>query len=201
MNISYAAVLDALPNAARTPAKNLLIEAAIAVKITAKRKSKHGDFRITPQGTSLITINASSNSYRFLLTLIHELAHWYTYKTFGHRVKPHGREWKQTFQQLMLPFLIPEIFPEPLLMPLARHLKNPKASAAADIELVKAFRYFDPPKDTVAVADIEEGKQFKLEDGRVFVRGEKRVKRYLCLEVNTERRYLFSAVAEVYRHD
>ena len=198
---SYSAVLESLPLEARIPTQKLLETAAIPIKITTKRKSKHGDFRITPKGTPMITINASKNSYRFLLTLIHELAHWLTYQTYGSSVKPHGREWKQNFRNLMLPFLTPTIFPEPLLGHLARHLKNPKATAAADIALIKAFQTYDPPKNTVAVADIEEGKQFILEDGRVFLRGQKRVKRYLCQEVTTQRNYLFNAAAEVYQYD
>ena len=201
MSHSFSAVLEALPKEAKIPAQKLLERADIPIKIMAKRKTKHGDFRITPKGTPMITINASKNPYRFLLTLIHELAHWFTYKTYGSRVKPHGLEWKQNFRNLMLPFLTPTIFPEPLLGPLARHLKNPKATAAADVDLVKAFQTYDPPKSTVAVADIEEGKQFVLEDGRVFVRGEKRVKRYLCQEVDTQRNYLFNAAAEVYKYN
>ena len=53
----------------------------------------------------------------------------------------------------------------------------------------------------MAVADIGEGKKFILEDGRVFIRGQKRVKRYLCHEIETQRNYLFSAVAEVYKYE
>lgn len=201
MSHSYSAILEALPKEARIPAQKLMETTAIPIKITPKRKTKHGDFRITAKGVPMITLNASKNPYRFLLTLIHELAHWVTYKTYGSQVKPHGFEWKQNFRNLMLPFLNPSIFPEPLLGHLARHLKNPKATAGADIDLAKSFQTFDPPKKTVAVADIGEGKKFILEDGRVFIRGQKRVKRYLCHEIETQRNYLFSAVAEVYKYE
>jgi hypothetical protein len=36
--------------------------------------------------------------------------------------------WKHTFQQLMVPYIRPEIFPNQLLPLLARHFRNPSAS-------------------------------------------------------------------------
>ena len=45
------------------------------LKIVSNRSTKHGDFRKMPNGTYQITINHGLNSYRFLLTLVHEIAH------------------------------------------------------------------------------------------------------------------------------
>ena len=59
-------------------------------------------------GDYQITINNDLNKYRFLITLIHEMAHLVTFKDMP-RSKPHGKEWKINFQRLMLPFLHPEI--------------------------------------------------------------------------------------------
>jgi Zn-dependent peptidase ImmA (M78 family) len=47
----------------------------VDIKVVSKRKSKHGDYRKTLSGSYQITINKSSNPYRFLITLIHELSH------------------------------------------------------------------------------------------------------------------------------
>ena len=42
-------------------------------------------------------------------------------------VKPHGDEWKEEFQKMMLRFLNPEYFPDDILKALSRHMINPKA--------------------------------------------------------------------------
>ena len=47
------------------------------------------------------------NPYRFLMTLVHEVAHLVAFQKYGRAIKPHGKEWKFTFQTLMLPFIRP----------------------------------------------------------------------------------------------
>ena len=81
----------------------------LTVKVKNERKTRHGDYKQLPNGKHEITVNSNLNSYRFLVTLIHEIAHFEAYKTFGRSIKPHGKEWKYTFQRLMLPFLNPTI--------------------------------------------------------------------------------------------
>ncbi|TDA81831.1 sprT domain-containing protein, partial [Halomonas marinisediminis] len=82
-----------------------------------------------------ITINANLNSYRFLITLIHEIAHFEAFEKYGRFIKPHGKEWKYTFQRLMLPLINPKVFPEQLLPLIANHFRNPKASSDTDVNL------------------------------------------------------------------
>ena len=83
----------------------------VKYKIVNQRHTKHGDFRKLANGTFQISINNNLNPYQFLLTLVHEIAHYVTFKEYG-RVQPHGSEWKSTFQRLMLPFLQPSIYPK-----------------------------------------------------------------------------------------
>lgn len=190
-------VLSYIPQAARTGIQQLLQSKDVVIKITKKRVTKHGDFRLNPRGTALITLNKTSNPYRFLITLLHELAHYQVTKDFSYRIKPHGIEWKKTYQALALPFLNPKIFPDPLCRLLAGHLRNPKASTDRDFALVMALKKFDPPSLTTPLFELADGQQFELENGRAFIKIKKHRTRFECKELRTGKGYLFSPHAEV----
>lgn len=167
------------------------------VLIKKERKTRHGDYRQLSNGQHQITINSNLNEFRFLITLIHEIAHYEAYKKYGKHIKPHGKEWKLTFKYLMLPFLNPQVFPSNLLPHIANHFKNPKASSDTDTKLALALKKYDLPNDNVYVFEVPLGNRFRMYNGRVFVRGNKKVKRYECIEVKTGKRYLFNPNAEV----
>ncbi|MCC1484749.1 SprT-like domain-containing protein [Winogradskyella immobilis] len=186
-----------IPETALDIVASLLDEEHLVVKIKNERKTRHGDYRQLPNGKHQITVNSNLNKYRFLITLVHEIAHLEAYKRFGKFIKPHGKEWKQTFQYLMLPFLNPEIFPNELLPLLAEHFKNPKASSDTDSQLALALKQFDAPNDKTYVFEVPLGVTFKLYNGRIFKKGQKRRKRFECIEVNSGKLYLFNPNAEV----
>ncbi len=169
----------------------------LVVKVKNERKTRHGDYKRLPKNKHQITINSNLNQFRFLVTLIHEIAHFETYNKYGRTIKPHGIEWKRIFQHLMLPFLNPDVFPESLLPLLANHFKNPKASSDTDQQLSLALKQFDETNNLNYIFEIPLGQSFKLYNGKVFKMGNKRVKRYECVEVNTGKTYLFNANAEV----
>ena len=190
-------VTDYIPDNAKQQVKELLAIDNLVVKVKTERKTKHGDYRELPNGKHQITINANLNPYRFLITLIHEIAHFEAFSKYGRFIKPHGKEWKHTFQYLMLPFLRPDIFPSALLPLLAKHFKSPKASSDTDTQLALALRQYDEPNDKAYVFEVPLGHNFKLYNGRIFKKGNKRRKRYECVEVNSGKLYLFNPNAEV----
>ena len=190
-------LLNFIPTASQPLVTELLAIDNLIVKVKNERKTRHGDYRELPNGKHQITVNSNLNSYRFLITLIHEIAHFEAYKKYGRFIKPHGKEWKQTFQHLMLPFLHPEIFPSELLLLLAKHFKNPKASSDTDTELSFALKQFNEDNDKTYVFEVPLDKTFKIHNGRVFKKGNKRRKRYECMEVTTSKLYLFNPNAEV----
>ena len=186
-----------IPETAMHQVLKLLAHDNLVVKIKSERKTRHGDYMRLPNGKHQITINSNLNTYRFLITLIHEVAHFEAYKSYGRFIKPHGIEWKRTFQYLMLPFLNPDIFPNHLLPLLARHFKNPKASSDTDVNLALALKQFDEPSNKTYVFEVPLGSTFKLYNDKVFKMGRKRVKRFECMEVKTGKLYLFNPNAEV----
>ncbi|MGK0428740.1 MAG: hypothetical protein ACJARX_000394, partial [Psychroserpens sp.] len=104
-----------IPHKAFAKVMALLDHDKLSVTVKRERKTRHGDYRRLPNGQHQITVNSNLNHYRFLITLIHEIAHFEAYKSYGRSIKPHGLEWKHTFQHLMLPFMNPDIFPMELL--------------------------------------------------------------------------------------
>ncbi|MDQ7917346.1 SprT-like domain-containing protein [Mesonia sp. MT50] len=185
-----------LPERAVQPLFQLIERHAIHLKIVNERKTRHGDYRQTGK-THQITINANLNKYRFLITLVHEIAHLVAFQKYGRYIKPHGREWKHTFQQLMLPFINPAIFPSRLLPLLARHFKNPTASSDTDAVLSVALKEYDPATDKNYIFEIPTGSTFRIPNGRIFKKGKKRVKRYECLEMESGKVYIFQPNAQV----
>lgn len=188
-----------IPKQAIDLVEELLIKYPFFLIIKNNRKTKHGDFRLLKNGAYQITINNDLNNYRFLITLIHEIAHLKTYVENKHKIqqiKPHGMEWKRNFQKLMLPFLTPAIFPETILGVLANYLRNPKASTDSDVHLSLVLKREDAPNDNTYIFQIPSNRKFKY-NNRIFVKGNLRRTRYECTEIKTKKKYLFHHNAEV----
>ena len=168
-------------------------------RISRSRTSKLGDYRAPHNGKGhRISINHNLNPYAFLITTVHEFAHLKTWNTYKDKVKPHGPEWKSGFRQLMNPFIQSCLFPDDIQQAIVRYLDNPAASSCTDLHLHRILRRYDIPDELVqTVEQLSENTTFALKNGRVFQKKEKIRKRYRCIEVKTQRVYLFSPVAEV----
>ncbi|HEY9221802.1 MAG TPA: SprT-like domain-containing protein [Lutibacter sp.] len=175
--------------------EKILTDHPIHIKIVNNRATKHGDFKRKRNGDFQITLNNTLNQYQFLFTLVHELAHWITFKKHQ-RVKPHGKEWKQNFQHLMLPFLQPAIYPPHLLPYLANYLKNPKASTGADVNLTRALNEYNEKSGKRFIYELENGSFFSF-NNKAFKKGAKRRTRFECIEMASKKVYLFNPNAEV----
>ena len=186
-----------IPEAAIPLVKEILDTHPIHIKVVRNRATKHGDFKRSIDGRVAITVNNNLNKYQFLLTLIHEIAHFTTYKKHP-RVKPHGIEWKVNFQHLMLPFLRPDIFPSELLPPLANYLKNPKASTGSDVKLTAALMSYSDNSGKHFIFEIMDGEVFFYKNSK-FIRGKKKRTRYECLNLENKKVYTFNANTEIHR--
>jgi len=179
------------------------------LNITPPRLTKNGDFRYPRHNQpARITVNRNLNPYAFLITLIHELAHyqvWLQYErvkqTFWlrrpSRPYPHGKEWKNQFQRLMKPFLNPETFPGDLLLVLSEFMKDPKASTSAGQKLAAVIQKYDPPSEILRLEALPYDTVFSLHGKKTFRKKEKLRTRFRCVCLETNRIYLVSASAPV----
>lgn len=186
-----------IPEHAEKPVFELIVANQVHLKIVNERVTRHGDYRKGISGKHEITVNANLNKYKFLITLVHEISHLVAFEKFGRNIKPHGDEWKYSFQLLMVPFIRPEIFPPNILPLLARHFKNPKASSDTDATLALALKQYDAQNDKNYIFEIPYGSVFRISNGKIFKKIALRVKRYECVEINSGRIYLFNPNAEV----
>lgn len=168
-------------------------------RISRSRRTKLGDYTAPFRGEPhKISVNHDLNPYAFLITTVHEFAHLKTWQQHQRKVKPHGIEWKNNYKVLMAPFIQAEIFPTDILQAITNYMENPAASSCTDLNLQRILMNHDSKKgEIITVESIPEDSLFRLKDGRVFKKMEKLRKRYKCLEVNSNRYYLFHPIAEI----
>ncbi len=177
---------------------DLILKHPLEFSIVRPRSTKLGDFRYGPGlKRPKITINGNLNSYSFLITTIHELAHYFAHLEYGGRIKAHGKEWQLTYQKLIYPTIESGHLPKDIEDALLKSLVNVKASSCTDLNLMRVLRSYDVNTNEVLyLEDIAENTHFEI-NGKWFSKGKLRRKRYLCYELSTRKNYLVSAMAEV----
>ena len=72
-----------LPQASLAYIKEITHLFNLEIIVKRERKTRHGDFKVNKEGLCFITINSNLNKYRFLITLIHEISHFYVFNDFS----------------------------------------------------------------------------------------------------------------------
>ena len=166
----------------------------VSLVLAKPRKTKYGDYRVR-QKSYQISVNNNLNPYKFLITLMHELAHHKSFLQYP-KAPAHGKVWKNNFQELMLPLLHPDIFPEDILKPLSLYLKNPKASSDRDVNLSLALGIYDEKDNKSYIFELNFGDQFTLNNKTYSLREKKR-SRFICIEKQSNKRYSIQSHAKV----
>lgn len=172
----------------------------IHLTITHERKSVLGDYRhpVKDAPHHRISINANLNPYSFLITLLHELAHMFTFVHFAHKAAPHGKEWKTQFRHILIPFMGKRFFPADVEKALLAYLHNPAASTCTDQGLYKAlYRYDEQKPGHMMLDDLPLNHFFETDDGLSYQKLEKLRTRTRCKNVTTGKIYLFQGIVEV----
>lgn len=186
-----------VPQHAAPMLAHLIINYKVRFRISRPRSSRYGDYR-APQGGygHRISVNGNLNPYAFYITTLHEFAHLIAYESFGRKIAPHGQEWKSIFGELLSEALEKNIFPEDVARAVQRHLQSPAASGCADHDLMRALRNYDE-QPAVLLEELPEKSRFVINGNRVFEKGALLRKRYRCLDMQNQRFYLISGIAEV----
>lgn len=167
---------------------------SIHIKITRGRNSKLGDYRKMPDKSHQITINSTLQPPLFFFVLTHELAHLLAFENFGHRISPHGSEWKNTFSTMLLESI--SIYDDDLKPIILKFLKSPKANFMSSPELVRYFHIEDYEDESSYVEDLEINDRF-IYRKQTYIIDEKRKKNYLCTQLETDKKYIFKPLARV----
>jgi hypothetical protein len=178
---------------------DLFLAFPVKFKIVNGRKTKLGDFRAgLNHEKHQITINGDLNPYAFLITTLHEFAHLQTFNVYQNRVAPHGEEWKTAYRILLLPIIQSKQLPNDIQQALEQSLIHTKASSCTDHHLSRVLHSYDKPKEGVVLLErLPKNTTFVL-NGRHFIKGPLRRKRYVCQEVASSKSYLVNALAHVY---
>ncbi len=190
---------DFLPEGSYQPVAHYLNYHKVHLTVTRKRETLLGDYRHAHRDKAhRISINGNLNKYSFLITLLHELAHLFTFEQYGNRVAPHGAEWKKIYGQILADFTGKGFFPSDVESTLLSSLRNPAATTCGDEQLLRVLRNYDAKKSHIKlVEELPEGQPFRIKADRYFIRGEKLRTRYKCYEPATKKWYLFSGLYEV----
>ncbi len=192
----YEGLREFVPSQALPILKEQLLAFPVQLKISRPRKTKLGDYRPPwKKPHHEISVNCDLNSYAFTVTLVHEIAHMYTWEKYKNTVNPHGQEWKSTFRMLLIPYLNARVFPEQVERAIATYLKNPKASSCTDRLLYKSLSQFDATPQ-VHLDDLGEGAKFKFK-GKAFKNLGVIRTRHRCYELASGRIFLISGAATV----
>ena len=184
-------LMSFIPSNAEENIEDLINEHKLNLIVVSDRKTKRGDFRVYSNGSKKITLNKDSNKFRFLITLLHEVAHQLVFQAFGNKVRPHGIEWKKIFKEISKPFLLESIFPLSILDAFKVYLRNPKSSTDLDLELSMSLSKFDTLRDYFYLDKLEMGQFFLYKKKEIFKKISKKRKRYVCEKVSNGKLYLF----------
>ena len=186
---------EKLPEETLEKVQLIIKEVKVDFKISKPRKTKLGDFKVlSNMEKPQISINENLSPYHFLVTLIHELAHYFTWIQYKNKVAPHGKEWKNNYRTLFTPILS-EIKDTRVKKMLSMHINNARASSFSDIDLMKLINN-DTEQNIVENMPFEA--YFKI--GNKIYRKEKKLrKRYLCVEYHSKKKYYIHPLAKVER--
>lgn len=166
----------------------------IHIKITRGRSTKLGDYRKMQDGSHQITLNSTLQPHLFFFVLTHELAHLIAFDRFAGRITAHGTEWKKIFGEMLQDSI--SVYAEDLQPIIFRFSQSPRASFMASPELVRYFHIEDYEDESSYVDDLGLQDRF-IYRKKTYIIEQKLKKNYICVELETGKKYIFKPLARV----
>lgn len=176
---------------------NIIRENDFYFKIAKKRNSKYGDFKPSVNGRSKITVNHDLDKDHFLVTFLHEYAHFKVWEKIKNLQNPHGELWKLEFYNLIKDFHRLNGFSVGIGERLLKtfKLKNNKITFSKNKLSEILSRNAD---DNIQfLKDLGSKDQFSDYKGNVFELIEKRRTRFLCRNIKTKRLFLIHGLYKI----
>lgn len=170
----------------------------VSLTITRPRSSRFGSFLLKNR-RPVITINNNLTPFHFFIVMLHEMAHYITYRdNHPRKTQPHGQEWKNNFKALIHQTTPLTTLPQPIQQALDNYVAGNFSSTSAKFALNAVLLGQQKPKSgTVKIFELPEGASF-LFKSKVFTKQATRRSRCICKRViEPNKLYSFHLLTEV----
>jgi len=178
----------------------LFVDNGVSLVVTKNRKTKLGSFIRKKGEIPLITVNNNLNKYYFLVVLVHEFAHYFSWKkNKNKRIAPHGQQWKNEFGVLLKQLIDLHVFPEDIVKAVLIYIDSNFNSSKAKFELYFILnKYQDRKENKILLIDLEDGKDFFYNMSK-FKKISTKNSRCLCVKMDDafNRKYSFHLLTEI----
>jgi len=177
---------------------NFFILNKVSLTVTRPRTSRFGSFQLKNR-RSFITINNNLSPFHFFIVMLHEMAHYLTYRDYHPRkTQPHGQEWKNNFKALLQQATPLTTLPQPVQQALDNYVASNFSSASAKFALNAVLLDGQTPKSgTVKILELPEGARFRFRN-KLFTKQATRRSRCICKRVTEPNKlYSFHLLTEV----
>lgn len=168
----------------------LLTSNNIKLIITKPRKSKYGDFYPIKNGVPSISINNNLNHDSFLITLLHEIAHFEVWKKSKSLKNPHGNHWKHEFFKLLTHYIKLNCFSEKAIIAIKKSFKIRNKEIVYSKRTMYIGLNNEKFEDKFILKNIPKNSIFMDNKNNEYEIIEKRRTRFLCRNIKTKKLFL-----------
>lgn len=176
---------------------DIITENDFYFKVTKKRSSKYGDFKPSQSNKAKITVNHDLDKDHFLVTFLHEYAHFIVWKKVKNLRNPHGELWKIEFYNLLKEFHFQNGFSLGLGEKLLKTFKKRNNTITYSKNKMSEILTRNVLEDVKYLKDLENGLMFLDNKGNTFEIIEKRRTRFLCRNIKTKRLFLVHGLFKI----
>lgn len=169
------------------------------LKVTKARATKFGDY-CPPRNNrkQRITINGNLDKYSFFITFLHELAHLQVQENYSPTVKPHGKEWKNAFTQLLSSSVSQSLFPVEIAKTINKYyISKQSFTHSSRIRILNTIYKILDKNIPLRLEAIPVNTSVLLENGMTITKVEQKRTRCICKDHVSKKLYSIHKSVEV----